>query len=138
MTAFARSERQALCDTLQSAGPDAPTLDEGWSARDLAAHLVLRETRPDASVGIVVAPLSGWTRRVQSGIAHEPWPRLVDRLRSGPPRWSPSALPGVDERLNLLEFVVHHEDVRRAVPGWQPRALSAELQDALWARLHGI
>src|SRR4051812_33898145 len=118
MTGFARAERQALCSTLDAVGPDAPTLDEGWATRDLAAHLVLRETRLDASLGIVVAPLAGWTGRVQRGIAQTPWPELVARLRTGPPRWSPYSVGGVDERVNLVEFVVHHEDVRRAQPGW--------------------
>src|SRR4051794_10763313 len=112
MTGFARTERQALCDTLDAIGPDAPTLDEGWTARDLAAHLVLRESRPDASLGIVLAPFAGWTDRVQRGIAAGDWPALVQRLRSGPPHWSPYSLPGVDERVNLVELVVHHEDVR--------------------------
>src|SRR5689334_9042684 len=104
MTGFARQERSALCATLDAVGPDAPTLDEGWTARDLAAHLVLRETRLDASLGIVVAPLAGWTERVQAGIARTAWPQLVARLRSGPPRWSPYALEPVAERANLVEF----------------------------------
>lgn len=59
MTAFARSERLALCETLRAVGPDAPTLCEGWLTRDLAAHLVLRESRPDAAPGIVVSALAG-------------------------------------------------------------------------------
>ena len=40
-----------------------------------------------------------------------------------PGRLSPFALPGVDKLLNTTEYVVHHEDVRRAQPGWEPRAL---------------
>ena len=34
-----------------------------------------------------------------------------------------------------MEFFVHHEDVRRAQPDWQPRDLPAGLNAALWARL---
>jgi hypothetical protein len=34
--------------------------------------------------------------------------------------------------MNLVEFAVHHEDVRRAVEGWAPRAGMDALQDALW------
>jgi uncharacterized protein (TIGR03085 family) len=30
---------------------------------------------------------------------------------------------------------VHHEDVRRAKPGWVPRELPADLADELWKRL---
>jgi uncharacterized protein (TIGR03085 family) len=44
-------------------------------------------------------------------------------------------LPGADERLNLVEYFVHHEDVRRAQPDWQPRAISGELAGLLWDRL---
>ncbi len=81
-------------------------------------------------------PLAGYTRRVQSGLSGRmPFPRLVDLIRSGPPRMSFFGLPGADERLNLVEYFVHHEDVRRAQPGWQPRSLSAELSDILWDRL---
>jgi len=36
-------ERLELCDLLLELGPDAPTLCEGWTTADLAAHLVLRE-----------------------------------------------------------------------------------------------
>src|SRR5882762_622635 len=36
-------ERRELCDLFLELGPDAPTLCEGWTTLDLAAHLVLRE-----------------------------------------------------------------------------------------------
>jgi uncharacterized protein (TIGR03085 family) len=45
------------------------------------------------------------------------------------------ALPGMDERANLVEYFVHHEDIRRAQPAWQPRDISAGLADDLWRRL---
>ena len=47
----AQDERQALCDLLADIGPDQPTLCTGWRTADLAAHLVLRERRPDAGAG---------------------------------------------------------------------------------------
>ncbi len=56
-------------------------------------------------------------------------------MAAGPPRWSPFALPLVREAVNLLEYVVHHEDVRRAVDGWVPRVLPVSRQDASWSRL---
>ena len=37
----------ALCDLFEEVGPDAPTLCGDWTTRDLAAHLVMRERRPD-------------------------------------------------------------------------------------------
>jgi hypothetical protein len=32
----------------------------------------------------------------------------------------------------VTEYAVHHEDVRRAQPGWEPRALPRTVQDQLW------
>src|SRR5262249_53087188 len=133
---YARDERLALCALLDSAGPREPTLCEGWDTRDLAAHLVLREHRPDAGAGLLGGPLAGYTRRVQRKLAERtPYPRLVEAIRSGPPRLSVFWLPGMDERINLVEYFVHHEDVRRAQPGWEPRELGPGLADVLWQRL---
>ncbi len=117
----AASERRALCDLMDQVGPDAPTLCAGWSARDLAAHLVVRERRPDAAGGILLPPLARYTARVQSSVAQRPWPELVDLVRSGPPWWSPYSVPRLDDKINTMEFFVHHEDVRRAAARWEPR-----------------
>ncbi len=133
---YARDERLALCALLDETGPHAPTLCEGWTTLDLAAHLVLREHRPDASVGILGGPLAGYTRRVQETIASRtPFPELVTTIRNGPPTLSVFGLPGVDERANVVEYFVHHEDVRRAQPDWEPRDLSRGLSEVLWQRL---
>lgn len=135
MTSPARAERDALCDLFLAVGPDAPTLCEGWATRDLAAHLAVRERRPDAAVGIVVPPFAGYGERVRTGAARGDWTALVDRVRSGPPVWMPTRLESVDRLANTIEFFVHHEDVRRAQPGWQPRDLDAALEHELWDRL---
>jgi uncharacterized protein (TIGR03085 family) len=133
---LARDERLALCALLEQTGPSAPTLCEGWTTLDLAAHLVLRERRPDAGVGIMIGPLAGYTRRVQRGLAErESFDGLVSAIRNGPPRISPFGLPGVDERANLVEFFVHHEDIRRGRPGWAERKVIPALSEALWGRL---
>jgi uncharacterized protein (TIGR03085 family) len=133
---YARDERLALCALLDETGPHAPTLCEGWTTLDLAAHLVLREHRPDASVGILGGPLAGYTRRAQEAIANRtPYPELVTTIRNGPPLLSIFGLPGIDERANVVEFFVHHEDVRRAQPDWEPRDLSPGLSEVLWLRL---
>ena len=139
MTVYAPLERSALCDLFEQLGPDAATLDEGWDTRMLAAHLVLRDRRPDAAVGAVAKPLAGYTAKVQQQFAARPWPELLGLLRSGPPSWSPVRLvPGADETANLIEYFVHHEDVRRAQPGWSARNLPADLDEALWKRLRGM
>jgi uncharacterized protein (TIGR03085 family) len=131
----ARLERQELCDLLLELGPDAPTLCAGWTTRDLAAHLVVRESRPDAAVGILVKPLAGYADSVQAKVAMHPWPELVRDVRTGPPLLSVFRLPGAQGLADPFEFAVHHEDVRRAQPGWVPRELSTAEQDLLWQRL---
>jgi uncharacterized protein (TIGR03085 family) len=138
MTGFAARERQELAELLATVGPDAPTLCTGWRTADLVSHLVLREGRPDAAVGILAKPLAGWTRKVQESTrARIPYPELVERFRSGPPAWSPTRLGSVDEAANTVEFFVHLEDVRRATPDWKPRELAPELDDELWRKLRG-
>lgn len=131
MTKFVAAERAALADLMERLGPDAPTLCEGWTTRDLAAHLVLRNGRPDAAAGIVVPALAGHTRRVQERIARQPWPDLLAKVRRRP--WW--AVLGEDA-VNRTEYFVHHEDVRRAQPVWQPRPLQADAAAGLWSRLH--
>jgi uncharacterized protein (TIGR03085 family) len=123
----ATAERHALADLFAAVGPDEPTLCEGWSTRDLAAHIVMRERRPDASAGILVKPLAGYAERVRSAIADTEWSELVHQVRTGPPRVSPMRLEPVDRMVNTVEFFVHHEDVRRAAEGHTVRALDAEL-----------
>ncbi len=131
-----RDERLALAALLEETGPEAPTLCEGWLTRDLAAHLVLRERRPDAAAGVMGGPLAPHTARVQRRyLERRSYTELITLFRSGPPRLSPFALPGADEQANTVEYFVHHEDVRRARPGWQPRELSGGLSEALWRRL---
>jgi uncharacterized protein (TIGR03085 family) len=133
---YAREERLALCALLDETGPDAPTLCEGWTTGDLAAHLVLRERRPDAAAGVMGGPLAGHTAKVQRRIrGRNSFSALVEAIRTGPPRFSMMAIPGMDERANAVEYFVHHEDIRRAEPGWEPRKLSLGESDALWRRL---
>lgn len=133
---YARDERAALCALLDKTGPDAPTLCDGWRTQELAAHLVLRERRPDAAAGVLGGPLAGHTRKVQQSlIGRAPYPRLVELIRTGPPRLSVFGIPGVDEQANLVEYFTHHEDVRRAVDDWEPRELEPAMVTALWQRL---
>jgi uncharacterized protein (TIGR03085 family) len=131
---LARAERQALSDLLTEVGADAPTLCEGWTTFDLAAHLVVRERRPDSGPGLVLPAFAGWTERVRSGAKHRGYDRLVEQVRNGPPVYSPFALPGADAAANTIEYFVHHEDVRRARAGWEPRSLSVDAEEELWRR----
>jgi uncharacterized protein (TIGR03085 family) len=129
---LAQQERTTLCDLLIERGPDAPTLCEGWSTDDLAAHLVVRERRPDSGPGLVWPPLAGYTDKVRTAVRDRtPWEKLVETVRRGPP-W---LLRPFDGPMNTVEFFIHLEDVRRAQDGWEPRPISPELADALWARV---
>ena len=57
-----------------------------YDTGDLAAHLVLREHRPDAAGGVLGGPLAGYTARVQNHIKQRtPFSNLVRTIRSGPP-----------------------------------------------------
>lgn len=135
MTTLAAHERQELSLLLDQVGPDAPTLCGDWTTRDLAAHLVIREGRPDAAVGIFLPPLAGYTARVQRGAAERSWPELVEQFRSGPPGWSLMRLSPMAEKINGVEFFVHHEDVRRARPAWAPRSADPQRSTQLWYML---
>ena len=133
MTA-AQRERGALVATFREVGPHAPTLCEGWNTTDLAAHLVVRERRLDATLGITVPLLAGYTARVQHNTARSTsWDALVEMVASGPPVYSPFKL--LDPVANLGEMFIHHEDVRRAVDGWQPRVLDETIATPLRRQL---
>lgn len=126
----AQRERAALVATMRSVGPDAPTLCEGWTARDLAAHLVIREYRPDAAPGILIPLFAGHTARVQDAAAkNTEWNALLNKVASGPPLYSPLKI--LDPVANVAEMFIHHEDVRRAQPGWTPRTLDPALTGKL-------
>jgi uncharacterized protein (TIGR03085 family) len=135
MSTHAKRERLLLADLLETEGPDAPTLCEGWNTRDLAAHVVVRERRADAAGGLLIKPLAPRLERVQAEFAEKPYEELIQLIRTGPPRFSPFALKQIDEASNTVEFYVHTEDVRRAQPDWTPRPLDPVFQDALWTRL---
>ncbi|MDT9681500.1 TIGR03085 family metal-binding protein [Streptomyces sp. TRM76323] len=135
MSTHAKRERLLLADLLETAGPDAPTLCDGWTARDLAAHLVVRERRPDAAAGVLLGPLRDRLERVQAEFAAKPYEELLGLIRTGPPRMSPFSIKQVDEGANTMEFYVHAEDVRRARADWTPREVDPVFADALWSRL---
>ena len=44
-------------------GEKAPTLCGDWDTGDLAAHLVVRDRRPDALLGLGIPPLRGYTAK---------------------------------------------------------------------------
>lgn len=127
-------EREQLCDLFLEMGPDEPTSCEGWSTLDLAAHLVVRERDPRAGLAILGgARFAKLEKRLMDRARAQGLDKLVERLRGGPPL-VPWRLPGLRSLLNLNEWFIHHEDVRRA-NGREPRSDVPELEAALWRSL---
>jgi hypothetical protein len=90
---------------------------------DLAAHLVLREH------------FRRWTaERIEQEKA-DGYQRLVDQVRTGAPL-IPWRLPGLRTLVNGTEFVIHHEDVRRA-NGYLRRTGDPVLDQFAW-RMSGL
>ena len=132
MESMSRTERAALCNTALEAGEQAPTLCGRWTVKDLVIHLLVRERDPLGAPGIVLPQLEGLTDRSARRLARQDFSSLVERVRSGPPRWSPMSLPPLDRALNTLEYFVHHEDIRRAGTEWEPRELTEREQKVIW------
>jgi uncharacterized protein (TIGR03085 family) len=111
-------ERRAICDILVELGPDAPTLCEGWTTADLAAHLVLREH------------YHRWSDAQRAAEKAKGYPALIARLRAGAPL-VPWRLPRIRNVVNGLEYFIHHEDVRRA-NGRAPRPQADDVEALYW------
>lgn len=126
-----RRERRELCDLLLQFGPDAPTLCEGWTASDLAAHLVIRERSLRGAPGIALGEkVALFARSNAAAMAREQakgFDEVVRRVRSGPPL----LLRPLSPLINVNEYAIHHEDLRRA-NGLGARSDRDDLQDALW------
>jgi uncharacterized protein (TIGR03085 family) len=114
---------------MRTVGPDGPTLCGDWTTRDLAAHLVVREGRPDTAPGIAIPFFAGHTEKVRRQAAQDDWDQLLNKIASGPPLYSPFKL--IDPVANMGEMFIHHEDVRRAQTGWEPRQLDSATVKAL-------
>lgn len=137
MTNFAVVERRHLAALLRRVGPDAPTLCEGWVTRDLAVHLIERDSRPDLIAGTVLPKIPVLSKRAQEADAQlrrQDWGELVSKVEK-PALYSPARLGPLDKRMNTAEFFVHHEDVRRAQETWHRRQLLQEEERDLWAAL---
>lgn len=132
--------REVLAATLLAAGPHSPTLCDGWQTKELAAHLYLREHRPTVGLGFLIKPLAAVsdsaTRKLAAkATTTEGYARLVEGFGDGHPFHSPMNIKSIDTSVNLIEYFVHTEDVRRAASRWAPRALDQGYSDALWDEL---
>jgi uncharacterized protein (TIGR03085 family) len=128
-------ERARLCDLLDELGPLAPTLLDPWTARDIAAHLVLRERDSLAGPGLVLPGVWGrLAERRRRALALTDFTRLTATLRSGAPRGF-FRIGWVRRIPNLNEFFVHQEDIRRA-NGRGPRTNDHAMDEALWSNVN--
>ncbi|QPT53310.1 maleylpyruvate isomerase family mycothiol-dependent enzyme [Rothia kristinae] len=138
--------RAHLAEVLKAAGPDRPTLCEGWRTRDLLAHLLLRETRPDVAAGVALPPLAARTERLtrQLGDQLASPDEYADGLRRFTGARTPTrAIGRVDAGMNTIEYLVHREDVVRGQE--EGRAELAALtpfrpdeQELIWGKLGGV
>lgn len=136
--AWSEAERHALAATFREVGPDAPTLCAGWRSRDLLAHIELRERAPWVlALDARGKPRPGEEPR-QSALALEAatpdgYAALVANFQEGA---GPRPLRWLGDRANLVEYVVHHEDLRRAGEGTVvPRRLPPAMTAAVLGQL---
>jgi uncharacterized protein (TIGR03085 family) len=133
-----KSEREALCDLFAELGPDAPTLCVGWTTSDLAVHLIVCEARPHAWLAIPMGDRVPALDRYFDGMVDKErargWDGLVDRVRQGP-AYGPTKYTAVRERMLFREFLIHHEDVRRANGANEPRTGIPLVQERAWEKV---
>ena len=123
-------ERAELCELFRRLGPDAPTLCEGWTTAHLAAHLSIRERDPRSGPGILFGgPFESYTNKLLVAEMRRPYLEVVDRVGHVP--MGPLRIPAVRAAISLIEYTVHHEDVRRG-NAMAPRADRLDLQQGLW------
>lgn len=138
---FSQRERAKLAALLIEKGPDAPTLCEGWTTRDMAAHLYVRENRPDAAAGMMLPFAEGHLEKVTKKVKSRGYRQVVTEWATGPGKLNPVRL--VDSVMNRAEHFVHHEDVRRgeAINGGEippARPLTTAEVDALYTTLKAM
>jgi len=135
-TALRDAQQATACEVFRLVTPDSPTLCEGWSAFDLAAHLWTLNHDLLAWPAVGISALDGWGRRRLDRVKERyPYPQLVTQLESGSGAFA--CMPGdrlEGHRHSLGEWFVHTEDVRRA-NGLDVPTYADDLQEALWRRL---
>ncbi len=80
VTVYAKRERRVSSPTCCcGSARTSPRCATGWTTRDLAAHLVVRDRRPDASAGLILPPLRGHGERIRRRKAAGRTPRSSTR-----------------------------------------------------------
>jgi uncharacterized protein (TIGR03085 family) len=131
-------EHHAMADTLAAVGPGAPTLLEGWTTTELAAHLASLESAGGLPLFIGrqlitrvhPRPTKGSRKMAARALERaqaKGYEWTVDRVRS--PHRLPNRLGG--GAVGLFEIYVHHQDVLRADPALGARGAPAGLAVSL-------
>lgn len=128
---WAQVEQQALAATLREVGPEHDTLCAGWRSRHLAAHLYLRAHRPLQALGS-----DGVQELAEACRDRTRYEQVIDDFLAQPQwPWRLNRLGAMDDLTNLVEYVVHHEDVRRAGDDpAQPRTMPPAMTAAIWSK----
>jgi uncharacterized protein (TIGR03085 family) len=134
---WVEAERHSFAFDLRAADADAPTLCAGWSVRHLCAHLVQREHSMlhniwDQTTSKTPGEERFMGRLVADAGTPDGYASLVDRFEAGPSRHS--LMGRFDEALNLVEYIVHHEDLRRGSGPAPPRDLPPTELYEIWRR----
>lgn len=125
---FQQFEREKLAQLLLELGPDAPTLCEGWTTRDLITHMYIRENQPHRAVGYLVPALKSVTSSAEEAVKKRDYEDVVRAWAAGPPVF----VKPLDPLINVSENFIHHEDVRRGGDRpVEPREFSAAVQEKL-------
>ena len=131
---WAPVEQQALAATLREVGPEHDTLCAGWRSRHLAAHLYLRAHQPWQLLGLPgTAGVDELAEECRDPARYE---QVIDDFLAQPRwPWRVARLGGMDEATNLVEYVVHHEDVRRSGDDpAAPRSVPPQMSAAIWSK----
>lgn len=128
---LAHRERTEFADLLAGFSPQdwgKPTLCDGWTVRDVAAHTIayLGQSLPQLVRNMIAerGDIDRLNARGMADYADVVPGQLVDLMRRGAEPSGAGALYG--GRVALIECLVHQQDIRR--PLGRPRALN---QDAL-------
>lgn len=119
LMALAADERRDLADFLEALTPErwsAPSLCEGWSVRDVVAHLVSYEEL--GPVGLVGRQIRGWRHGGPNEVGRAEYARLspaelIAFLRAHLVPHGITALFG--GAVGLVDGLIHHQDIRRAL-----------------------
>lgn len=136
---FVTAERQSLISTFERVGADADTLCEGWDAEDLLRHMVLREISPHHGLFSKVPLKAADKSRQHIGdIDSADFDSLLETFKNGRQHLSPLQFGPVDRAMNTLEYVIHHEDLRRAQDPRLGRVLTHEDQGVIFSHLKAM